>query len=68
MKNYIKGEVINFDLTEAGDKCTFKYEKDLTVRCYEATKTKVKKGVVFEESEFCRKIGFDNGVAKVSIT
>ena len=48
------GTKINFDLTEGGTNCGFKYEKDLSVRSY-------------EESEFNRCIGFSNEVERIEI-
>ena len=45
---------INFDLTEGGNNCGSKYEKDLTVRSY-------------EESEFTRCIGFSNEVERIEV-
>ena len=48
------GTKINFDLTEGGTNCGFKYEKDLSVRSY-------------EESEFHRCIGFSNEVERIEV-
>ena len=50
-KDLFNGKKINFDLTEGGSNCGFKYEKDLTVRSY-------------EESEFTRCIGFSDDIKR----
>ena len=53
-KDLFNGKKINFDLTEGGNNCGFKYEKDLTVRSY-------------EESEFTRCIGFSEDVERIEV-
>lgn len=53
-KQLYNGTSINFDLTEGGNNCGFKYERDLTVRSY-------------EESEFNRCIGFSNDVERIQV-
>ena len=53
-KKLYNGDKINFDLTEGGSNCGFKYEKDLTVRSY-------------EENEFTRCIGFSNEVERIEV-
>ena len=53
-EDLFNGEKINFDLTEGGNNCGFKYEKDLTVRSY-------------EESEFNRCIGFSEDVERIEV-
>ena len=53
-KDLFNGKKINFDLTEGGNNCGVKYEKDLTVRSY-------------EESEFNRCIGFSKDVERIEV-
>ena len=61
------GEEITFDLTEGGEKCTFKYDDDLSVRCYKKEVEKKKKGVIYTESEFTRNIKFDCNIECVEV-
>ena len=58
---------IYFDLTENGDKCGFKNEKDFSVRSYQPKVTKIKKGIEYEESEFCRRISFSDKIERIPI-
>jgi len=53
-KTLYNGNSINFDLTEKGRNCGFKYETDLSVRSY-------------KESEFCRCIGFSDSVERIEV-
>ena len=70
-KTLYNGNSINFDLTEGGTNCTFKYETDLSVRSYKPVVTKKKriegKTIEYEESEFCRCIGFSNEVERIEV-
>ena len=58
---------IYFDLTENGDKCGFKNEKDFSVRSYQPKVTKIKNGIEYEESEFCRRISFSDKIERIEI-
>ena len=60
-------EQIYFDLTENGDKFTVKNEKDFSVRSYQPKVTKIKKGIEYEESEFCRRISFSDKIERILI-
>ena len=51
---YKPGVKIEFDLTEEGNKCGFKYEKDLSVRSY-------------TKGEFTRSIGFKEETERIEI-
>ena len=53
-KQLFESKKINFDLTEGGNNCGFKYEKDMSVRSY-------------QESEFNRCIGFSSEVEKIEV-
>ena len=53
-KHLFESKKINFDLTEGGHNCGFKYEKDMSVRSY-------------QESEFNRCIGFSNEVERIEV-
>ena len=66
-KKLYNGEEILFDLTEGGEKCTFKYDDDLSVRCYKKEVEKKKKGVIYTESEFSRNIKFDCNIECVEV-
>ena len=46
------GKCVQFDLTEDGKNCGFKYEKDMSVRSY-------------EENEFTRTITFPNNIERI---
>ena len=58
---------IYFVLTENGDNCGFKNEKDFSVRSYQPKVTKIKKGIEYEESEFCRRISFSDKIERIPI-
>ena len=66
-KKLYNGEEILFDLTEGGEKCTFKYDDDLSVRCYKKEVEKKKKGIIYTESEFTRRIVFDKNVECIEV-
>ena len=66
-KKLYDGEQIYFDLIEGGDKCGFKNEKDFSVRSYQPKVTKIKKGIEYEESEFCRRISFSDKIERIPI-
>ena len=51
---YGDGKCVQFDLTEDGKNCGFKYEKDMSVRSY-------------EENEFTRKITFPTNIERIEI-
>ena len=51
---YGDGKCVQFDLTENGKNCGFKYEKDMSVRSY-------------EENEFTRKITFPTNIERIEI-
>ena len=53
-KQLFESKKIDFDLTEGGNNCGFKYEKDMSVRSY-------------QESEFNRCIGFASEVEKIEV-
>jgi hypothetical protein len=53
-KQLFESKKINFDLTEGGNNCGFKYEKDMSVRSY-------------QESEVNRCIGFSSEVEKIEV-
>ena len=55
---------LDFDLTENGNNCGFKYEKNLTVRSYDPTK---KYGKNKDKSEFSRCIGFSDSVERIEV-
>ena len=48
------GKWVQFDLTENGKNCGFKYEKDMSVRSY-------------EENEFTRTITFPTNIERIEI-
>ena len=66
-----EGERMNFDLTEGGLNCGFKYDKDLSVRSYKPSVTKKKriegKTIEYEESEFNRCIGFSKAIKRTEV-
>ena len=66
-KKLYDGEQIYFDLIEGGDKCGFKNEKDFSVRSYQPKVTKIKNGIEYEESEFCRRISFSDKIERIEI-
>ena len=51
---YGDGKHVQFDLTENGKNCYFKYEKDMSVRSY-------------EENEFTRTITFPTNIERIEI-
>ena len=51
---YGDGTCVQFDLTENGKNCGFKYEKDMSVRSY-------------EENEFTRTITFPTNIERIEI-
>ena len=54
-KQLFNGIKINFDLTQGGECCGFKYERDMSVRSY-------------NDNEFNRCIGFTTDVEKVEVS
>ena len=70
-KKLYDGEKIKFDLLNGGEKCGFKFERDMSVRSYNPKmikKQKVDNKIIeYEESEFIREISFNKETERIEI-